>query len=160
VAQDPHWAHWDQNCERTLWVHFKKYPVGTLVGTFQKNPPHTCWVTTRRIVSGLTKNSQWTHWVNSPLPPVKGKVGHEVRNQRPIVVEDAGLNCVLPGKLLVVALWSTRTGPTVPTSAGQEACYHPLSTSNTRLSRRADGEDKSVEGPSLADEENRGVGEW
>ena len=70
MAQDPHWAHWDQNCERTLWVHFKKYPVGTLVGTFQKNPPHTCWVTTRQIVSGLTKNSQWTHWVNSPLPPV------------------------------------------------------------------------------------------
>jgi hypothetical protein len=71
VTQDPHWAHWDQNCERTLWVHFKKYPVGTLVGTFQKNPPHTCWVTTRQIVSGLTKNSQWTYWVNSPLPPVQ-----------------------------------------------------------------------------------------
>jgi hypothetical protein len=23
VAQDPHWAHWDQNCERTLWVYSK-----------------------------------------------------------------------------------------------------------------------------------------
>ena len=74
MAQDPHWAHWDQNCERTQGVHFKKYPVGILVGTFQKNSPLTCWVTTGQIVSGLTKNSQWTHWVNSPLPPVGAPV--------------------------------------------------------------------------------------
>jgi hypothetical protein len=78
VAQDPYWAHWDQNCERTQGVHFKKYPVGILVGTFQKNSPLICWVTTGQIVSRLTKNSQWTHWVNSPLPPVAVVTQHPV----------------------------------------------------------------------------------
>jgi hypothetical protein len=70
VAQGASWAHWDQNCERTQGDHFKKYPVGILVGTFQKNSPLTCWVTTGRIASEVTKNSQWTCWVNAPLPSV------------------------------------------------------------------------------------------
>ena len=49
---------------------FKKYPLGTLVDTFQKNSPHTRWVMTGRIASKLTTNSQCTHWVSVPSPPV------------------------------------------------------------------------------------------
>ena len=58
--------------EMNSGVSFKKYPVGTLVGTFWKNSPHTCWVTTGWIASKLTTNSQCTHWVNDPSPPVQG----------------------------------------------------------------------------------------
>ena len=57
--------------EMNTGVLFKKYPLGTLVGTFSKNSPHTRWITTGRIVSKLTMNSQCTHWVSDPLPPVR-----------------------------------------------------------------------------------------
>ena len=56
--------------EMNSGLSFKKYPLGTLVGTFQKNSPHTCWVMTGQIASKLTTNSQCTHWVSDPLPPV------------------------------------------------------------------------------------------
>ena len=46
--------------------------MGTLVGTFEKYPPLTCWVKGGRIVSEPTMYSAWTHWVIDPLPPVPG----------------------------------------------------------------------------------------
>ena len=49
---------------------FTKYPLGIGVGTFQKNPAFAWWVFARQIVSKLTMNSHYTHWVNAPSPPV------------------------------------------------------------------------------------------
>ena len=49
--------------------------MGTLVGTFERYPPLTCWVKVGRIVSEPSMYSAWTHWVIDPLPPVSGSVG-------------------------------------------------------------------------------------
>ena len=46
------------------------FPLGTLVGAFQKNSPCTWWVKTGQIVQKLTTNSQCAHQVRPPLPPV------------------------------------------------------------------------------------------
>ena len=64
------WALFEWNSQRTQWVLSKSYPVGTLVGTFEKYPPLTHWVKVGRIVSEPTMYSPWTHWVIDPLPPV------------------------------------------------------------------------------------------
>ena len=49
----------------TCWVW-----AGQMGGYFLKCPPFTSWVRARQIVSEPTMNSQCTHWVYCPLPPV------------------------------------------------------------------------------------------
>jgi len=63
------WVNW--------WVLFKSahflptgFGLGELVGTFWKRLLFICWVWAGRIVSEPTMNSQCTHWVYCPLPPV------------------------------------------------------------------------------------------
>ena len=46
------------------------YKPGKLMGTFWKYPLLTYWVWARQIVSEPTINSQCTHWVYCPSPPV------------------------------------------------------------------------------------------
>ena len=67
------WANW--------WVLFKcahylpaGFGLGKWVGTFWMCPLFTRWVWAGRIVSGPTINSQCTHWVYCPLPPVSGRM--------------------------------------------------------------------------------------
>ena len=63
------WANW--------WVLFKcahylppGFGLGKWVGTFWMYPLFTHWVWAERIVSEPTINSQCTHWVYCPSPPV------------------------------------------------------------------------------------------
>ena len=63
------WVNW--------WVLFKSahylppgFGLRKWMGTFWKCPPFTSWVWAGQIVSEPTMNSQCTHWVYCPLPPV------------------------------------------------------------------------------------------
>ena len=98
------WANW--------WVLFKcahyllaGFVPGKLVGTFWKFPLFTCWVWARQIVSKPTINSQCTHWVNCPLPPVSVKM-----SAADLTILESG------GGQLVLAQLRRRTNPLWRTS--------------------------------------------
>ena len=65
MSQENWWALFENN-----WYVLAGFGLGKSVGTFWKCPLFTHWVWARQIVSEPTINSQCTHWVYCPSPPV------------------------------------------------------------------------------------------